>query len=179
MAAASAAQAAEDRAIDEILALEEDLERAQAEAVAKVEQLETRLAEERRRAEERARLEVEAAGRAAEQRLAAELRVRDEELDREREQKTNRGGNPAGGTQGSGGRGARSRRRIGSRDGRRRCPRGGIGLAAHASRSPSRRGREPRRDEMNQDLEPAESSPRRRLFGRRRANSESDGGAKR
>jgi hypothetical protein len=79
-AAASAALAAEERAIAEILALEEDLERADEEASSRIAELEGRLAEaEGRLAAERERFEREAAGReqaaeAERQRIEAELR---------------------------------------------------------------------------------------------------------
>jgi colicin import membrane protein len=109
VAAADAADAAEQRAIEEILALEEALKSAKAEAGTKLSELQQRLAEseERASAAERdaqaahARVkELRAApppgestsGRIThgnhEARLAAELRLRTEELEREREEKT-------------------------------------------------------------------------------------------
>jgi hypothetical protein len=79
-AAASAALAAEERAIAEILALEEDVDPAKEESATRIAELEGRLAEaEGRLAAERERFEQEAAGRAQaaeaeRQRVEAELR---------------------------------------------------------------------------------------------------------
>jgi len=109
VAAADAADAAEQRAIEEILALEDALKSAKAEAGTKLSELQQRLAasEERASAAERdaqaahAKLNElrttpppgeSASGRIThgdhEARLAAELRLRTEELEREREENT-------------------------------------------------------------------------------------------
>ena len=66
LAAQSAAQRAEERAIDEILALEQDLERAKDEAAGELESIEGRLSEAERRASEAERRAEEAERRAEE-----------------------------------------------------------------------------------------------------------------
>jgi hypothetical protein len=93
----AASEAAERRLMEEIVALEEDLERARREGVAKANALEAKLAEAERRAseaeeardaaeqarteaQERTSVEVEAARQAVEERYVADLRKRDEEL---------------------------------------------------------------------------------------------------
>jgi hypothetical protein len=109
VAAADAADAAEQRAIEEILALEEALESAKTEAGTKLEELRLRLAESEERASAAERDAQDArtklkelratpppgesgSARTTEEdheaRLAAELRARTEELEREREEKT-------------------------------------------------------------------------------------------